>query len=240
MPVPGQMLRVNMKSFFCSLFVLALMGAISGCDKAKTIIDQMGSLRGTNTEKNRVWVRNDSHRDKLIVFVHGFNSSNTTAWGEFPSLIQKDDRFEDFNLVLYGYPTKICSSVNTVREEGKALASFLFDVFKSRGSSYNRFILVGHSMGGLVVMHALLNLQRDHFGVLSYQDLRFVTFGTPFMGVENTDLLPSFCTNKQTENMVVLNNELHELGQEWNQLFNQDPDPSVPISVGHFASLQLE
>lgn len=211
----------------------------TGCDKTKTIIDQLGSLRGTNTEKNRVWVRKDLHRDKLIVFVHGFNSSNATAWGEFPSLMQNDDRFEDFNILLYGYPTRICSSVDNIREEGDVLASFLNDTFEGNRPTYSRIILVGHSMGGLVVIKALLNLERDHFPVLPKQDLRVVTFGTPYMGVENTDLLPSFCANKQTEDMAVLNNGLHELGQEWNQRFNQEedtvgkPTPQVPLYTFH-------
>ena len=227
-----------MKNFLLPVLVVGLIIVTIACDKMRTIIDQLGSLRGANTENNRVWAREDSHRDKLIVFVHGFNSSNATAWGEFPSLMQKDERFEDFNLVLYGYPTK-CGSVDSIREEGSSLASFLNDILEGNRPNYSRIILVGHSMGGLVVMNALLNLERDHFPVLTKQDLRVVTFGTPYMGVENTDLLPPFCTNKQTENMVALNNGLHELGQEWNQRFNQElstvgkPTPQVPLYTFH-------
>ena len=136
-----------MKNFLLPVLVVGLIIVTIACEKMRTIIDQLGSLRGANTENNRVWAREDSHRDKLIVFVHGFNSSNATAWGEFPSLMQKDERFEDFNLVLYGYPTK-CGSVDSIREEGSSLASFLNDILEGNRPNYSRIILVGHSMGG--------------------------------------------------------------------------------------------
>lgn len=84
-------------------------------------------------------------------------------------------------------------------------------------------------------MHALLSLERDHFVILNEQDLRVLTFGTPYIGVENTELLPPFCKNKQTEDMAVLNDGLHELAREWTQRFNQKlntvgkPTPQVPL-----------
>ena len=128
-----------MKKFLPLVLVAGLMTVTIACDKMRTIIDQLGSLRSTNTENNRVWIRKDLHRDKLIVFVHGFNSSNATAWGEFPSLMLKDERFEDFDVVLYGYPTK-CGSVDSIREEGSSLASFLNDIFEGNRSNYSRII----------------------------------------------------------------------------------------------------
>ena len=215
-----------------TIVLLGLIGVASGCGK---IFDQLSSLRGTNTENDRVWIRNDLDRDKLIVFVHGFNSSNDAAWGQFPSLLKGDDDFKDFNIILFGYPTKICSSIDKIHEEGNLLASFLNDTFKGKSPNYRRIVLVGHSMGGLVIMRALLSLERDHFVILNEQDLRVLTFGTPYIGVENTELLPPFCKNKQTEDMAVLNDGLHELAREWTQRFNQElntvvkPTPQVPL-----------
>jgi hypothetical protein len=62
------------------------------------IIDQVSSLQGTTTEGDREYVREDIHNDKLIVFVHGFNSSNKIAWGKFPSLLLGDEEFKSFNI----------------------------------------------------------------------------------------------------------------------------------------------
>ena len=218
---PGALLlRGYRKNILLLLFVLGLVSVTAGCEKITIIAEQLDSLRGVNTEDLKVWVRKDSHRDKLIVFVHGFNSTNEAAWGKFPSLLKDDDRFKDFNIVLFGYPAKLCSSVNSIHLEGDVLASFLNDTFRSISPVYNRFVLVGHSMGGLVIMHALLNLERDHFEALNAKDLRFMTFGSPYMGVENTDLLPPFCKSRQTEDMQVLNGGLHELALNWNRRFN--------------------
>lgn len=230
-----RLLRVCLKLFLLPQFVLGLIVLTAGCAKMEQIINQLASLRGTNTENDRVWIRNDLDRDKLIVFVHGFNSSNDTAWGKFPSLLKDDAHFKDFNIVLFGYPTKICSSVDNIHEEGNFLASFLNDAFKGKNPNYRRIVLAGHSMGGLVIMHALLSLERDHFVILNEQDLRVLTFGTPYLGVENTELLPPFCENKQIEDMAVLNDGLHELAREWTQRFNQEvktagrPTPQVPL-----------
>lgn len=228
-------MRAYLKLFLLPLFVLGLIVVTAGCQKMKKIIDQFGSLGGTDTENYRVWIRKDLDRDKLIIFVHGFNSSNDTAWGQFPSLLKGDDDFKDFNILLFGYPTRICSSVDKIHEEGNFLASYLNDTFKGNSPNYRRIVLVGHSMGGLVIMRALLSLERDHFVILNEQDLRVLTFGTPYLGVENTELLPPFCKNKQTEDMAVLNDGLHELAREWTQRFNQEqntvvkPTPQVPL-----------
>jgi hypothetical protein len=79
-----RLLRACLKLFLLPQFVLGLIVLAAGCAKMEQIINQLASLRGTNTENARVWIRNNLDRDKLIVFVHGFNSSNDTAWGKFP------------------------------------------------------------------------------------------------------------------------------------------------------------
>ena len=209
-----------LKILLLPLFILGPLVVTAGCGRIETIGEQLDSLRGTNTEALTVWVRKDSHSDKLIVFVHGFDSTNETAWGQFPSLVKDDDHFRGFNIVLFGYPTKLCSSVNSIHVEGDVLASFLIDNFRNKSPSYNKFVLVGHSMGGLVIMNALLTLDRDHFEILNKKDIRFLTFGTPYIGVENTDLLPPFCKSKHVEDMRVLNDGLHQLAQDWTRRFN--------------------
>jgi pimeloyl-ACP methyl ester carboxylesterase len=182
----------------------------TGCATVEKIIDQVGSLRGTTTEGDREYPWVDVHNDKLIVFVHGFNSSKKTAWGKFPSLLHGDDELKDFNIVLYNYSTELCIATRSILEEGDLLASFLHDTIRGNRLKYQRVVLVGHGMGGLVIMRALLTLERDHPEVLDEHDFRVATFGTPYMGVENTGLLPPFCRNSQTEGLAVFNADLHE------------------------------
>ena len=145
-----------------------------------------------------------------------------------------DDELKDFNIVLSGYRTGLCIQTNSIREEGDLLASFLQATVRGNHQKYQRVVLVGHSMGGLVTMRALLTLERDHPDVLDEHDFRVATFGTPYMGVENTGLLPPFCGNKQTEGLALFNEDLYETTRKFAQGFNQGREgrritPSVPL-----------
>jgi pimeloyl-ACP methyl ester carboxylesterase/tetratricopeptide (TPR) repeat protein len=212
---------------------LSLFGLISGVGCSSTLFNQIDSLSGWRTEDLREWVRQDSSRDKLIVFVHGFNSSKGTAWGEFPALLLKDDDFNEFNIQLFGYPTDLCRNTDSIRIQGELLASFLTSQFKSSGPKYRQVDLVGHSMGGLVILNALLKLERDNIQLLRDQDVKVLTFGTPYYGLENTSLVP--CGNLQVKDMSVLNDALGDLAKEWEQRFNRNAasdrkdTPQIPL-----------
>ncbi|QPD04615.1 MAG: exported protein of unknown function [Candidatus Nitrospira kreftii] len=212
---------------------VSLFGLISAAGCTSTLFNQIDSLSGWRTEDLREWVRQDASRDKLIVFVHGFNSSKGTAWEEFPALLLKDDDFKEFNIQLFGYPTDLCRSTDSIRKQGELLASFLTSQFKSTQPKYRQVSLVGHSMGGLVILHALVKLERDNVQLLRDQDVKVLTFGTPYYGVENTVLAP--CKSLQVEDMTVLNDALGDLAKEWDQRFNKNiagdrkDTPQIPV-----------
>jgi hypothetical protein len=213
-----------------------LLTGIQGCDGKA--LEQAKSLKGERTEELRDDVRQDPGRHRLLVFVHGFNSGKDTAWGEFPRLIMNDSAFDDFNIHLFGYPTKGCRQADGIQERGAHLASFLQSVFTNTQWKYSQVVLVGHSMGGLVILEALLNMERDHLQLLREQDLKVLTFGTPYLGVLNTEVLTLFCDNRQVQDMEALNNKLHELKQNWTQRFNQSATdgrdtPQVPLYSFH-------
>jgi triacylglycerol esterase/lipase EstA (alpha/beta hydrolase family) len=145
--------------FAPAIVVLVLVAAV-GC--STRIFEQLGSLRGSKTEHLRDWVREDPQRHQLIVFVHGFNSNKDAAWGQFPTLLMDDT---DFNIHRFGYPTKVCGQLSDIQNQGDFLASFLKEILTGEQPRYRQVALVGHSMGGLVILHALLKLERDHFEV---------------------------------------------------------------------------
>lgn len=86
-------------------------------------------------------------------------------------------------------------------------------------------VVVGHSMGGLVILQSLLKLERDHLKILTDENLTVLTFGTPYLGVEKTDALELFCDNKQVNDMHLLNDTLGELGRDFSRRFNQLSGP---------------
>ncbi len=213
--------------------VICVLANMIGC--SGTIVDQIESLRGTRTEELRDQVRNDPERQSLLVFVHGFNSSKDSAWGRFPDLLMSDPDFADFNIHRFGYPTNRCRQVSDIRNQGEFLASYLSSILTGERPRYRQVVLVGHSMGGLVILHALLKLERDNYPMLKKTDLKVLTFGTPFLGVQNTDGLLLICPNRQVKDMTALNDTLGILGREWTQRFNQGSGlgmrdtPQVPL-----------
>ena len=229
-------LRACLNPLVLMIAAVALFG-VTGCSSA--LLGQADSLRGIETDRLRDWARNDPTRDKLVVFVHGFNSSKDGAWGAFPDLVKEDNHFKDFNIHRFGYPTKLCGQVSDIRNLGDHLASILLSIFKNPQQKYRQVVLVGHSMGGLVILEALMKLERDNLQLLKDQDLKVLTFGTPYYGVENAGILELFCENKQAKNMTVLNDKLGELSRDWTQRFNQKATPGgrdapyIPLYAFH-------
>ena len=226
----------NLRSRLPKVFVAAafLLG-LHGC----TNLSQVESLTGkSRTEAYRTWIREDPNAQRLLVFVHGFNSSKDLAWGQFPELVVHDSDFDGFNILLFGYPTKVCGEVNDLRRLGEFLGSFLKDEL----SKYKAVQMVGHSMGGLVIQHALLSIDGSRFAFLKDTAIEVQAFGTPFYGVEGADLLGLLCESRQSENMKVLNQELGRLQRDWAKRFNLYPempnDRDIPrISLQSFRGL---
>lgn len=189
---------------------------------------QLESLSGRSTEDLVSWLRHDTERKQLIIFVHGFNSDKASAWGKFPELVMTDKDFDDHNVLLFGYPTRVLYQVNDIQHQGEYLASHL----KEALSSHDSVTLVGHSMGGLVILNALLTLEQTDYLTLIDADLKVATFGTPYLGVEGTYLLPG---NKQADGMKVLSNELGRLNESWKHRFNRKgaigerETPTIPV-----------
>ena len=97
------------------------------------------------------------------------------------------------------------------------------EIFENKMPEYRRIVLVGHSMGGLVLAHALLDLELKHFILLREQDLKVLTFGTPYIGVENVaslEMLLPVCKNKQTEEMEAFKDSLYDLTRQLTLLYD--------------------
>lgn len=150
--------------------------------------------------------------------------------GRFPSLLMNDPDFTDFNLHSFGYPTSLTGQVSDLRDQGELLASFLRE---ETLPSYRSTVLVGHSIGGLVVLHALLSLDKHDPNLLLEADVKVLTFGTPFVGVQNAGTL-RVLGNAQAKDVEALNKHLHRLKKDWEQRFNRTAEPGqntpqVPI-----------
>lgn len=114
-------------------------------------------------EGTQAWLSYQPRR--LIFFVHGFGGDNAKTWLNFPALMLDDPRHARDDLIFLGYESR--------RQAAKASGGLLFqrsneflshpDRFKdsigrprSRDFSYEKIVLVGHSLGGAVIRHMIL------------------------------------------------------------------------------------
>jgi hypothetical protein len=88
-----------------------------------------------------------------IVFVHGLKGNFQETWGAFPELLRSDPDLPKMDVLLWGY--KSYAVLPTVKNP-KTIGTHLVSCMAAQISSNNNIQLVGHSMGGLVILEGLL------------------------------------------------------------------------------------
>ena len=203
--------------------LLTQLVVLTGCYEAKVLSDTFSSTREVPVTINRIWDIHEPNRRLLLVMVHGFNSSNDEAWGDFPRIIKSemDTAFSGFNVLRYGYGSAACRNEVAISDRGDGLRSFLSDELKN----YDGMIIVGHSLGDLVAMHGLIKLAKAHHPDLARIPVTVMTFGTPYSGVPGAELLGKIafvCTDKQAEAVTVFNRSLRDLKVDWESYFGNN------------------
>lgn len=102
---------------------------------------------------------------RCILFVHGFTGHPLKTWREFDRPIEAAGWWGASDLVFFGY----ASTQEEIRYTSETLVEFLHNFLPRRSAEvaclaaleppthdYKELVLVGHSQGGLVVRHAVL------------------------------------------------------------------------------------
>lgn len=106
---------------------------------------------------------------KLLLFVHGFNGSPYSTWDNFAGYIPTRQEFSGHDVIFYNYDSK---NVQTT-VSGITFCDFLHEITKvanpfekafrgtglqrSEDFRYEEIVLVGHSLGSIVLRHALIH-----------------------------------------------------------------------------------
>jgi pimeloyl-ACP methyl ester carboxylesterase len=93
----------------------------------------------------------------------------------FIPLLKEDQGFNEYEILPFGYPQQLCFQKNDMRDVGAHLKSTLVEDFFGHDTT----IFAAHSMGGLVVLHALLELDP---ALTSNKRLLVMSLGTPYYG----------------------------------------------------------
>lgn len=176
--------------------------------------------------------------NSAVVFVHGLFGHYSQTWGDFPFLLTQDSRLAHCDVVMWGYPSDLRvlqfaalpflgHRPPEVGSVAKALATDLCN--EEVAGSYGDLVLVGHSMGGLVILKMILDLL-----MLPNQDCRILPrlrhillYATPTDGVQ----LPQIArAHRQAKSIAMDSSLISTIRKEWTARVRtvRPSDPKVP------------
>jgi pimeloyl-ACP methyl ester carboxylesterase len=119
---------------------------------------------------------------EVVVFVHGLGGHFRDTWKKFPDLLDSDPDLPTMQILLAGYDATPAPWTNSIKSEGQRFVSNLRSLFIRD----EELFLVGHSMGGLVILHGLVQELIDtRAEVAPANAVRHVTlYASPVFGAE--------------------------------------------------------
>lgn len=151
---------------------------------------------------------------KKIILVHGLGGTANETWGNFPMFLEQDADLE-FGVVLYGYqsPHLFFGFWQRAPSLANIANGLLTDIAARCDLDKDEIILVGHSLGGLVVKKLLL-IMKDKQIVHKIRKICF--FDVPHDGsaYANVGKYLSF-RNRHLKSLCRDSSELDDLNDQW-------------------------
>lgn len=101
---------------------------------------------------------NPSTNHDVVIFVHGLGGKaygKRSTWGSFPKLVFEN--FEEIDVGMYSYRTLFRRAFGLRGVDLQTEAAVFSDALRLL-KEYKGFVLVGHSMGGLLCQAAVVNM----------------------------------------------------------------------------------
>lgn len=186
---------------------------------------------------------------KLVVLVHGLGADAETFWGSTREALTSHPDLENYDIKFWRYRTikrpipfwqKIPGlgwRYENIKQLGEHLWSDL-DYWYGKGQ-YSEIKLLGHSMGGLVVVAAIgyssihnRDNSNDYSLMRALQGIALV--GSPLKGARLADLLAfiySFGENSQVETLRSKSNTRQQIINDFVSLNNTDNRYKIPVQI---------
>jgi len=148
-----------------------------------------------------------ANNEMALVFVHGLLGDYQQTWGKFPELVLADSTFYQYDFLYWGYPTRLLPNqsrfmswvgrwfpgIGNRLPDIASLADALYTDLNNLeiGGSYKHIVLIGHSMGGLIIKKMIIRALCDspEKTELLNRIEHLVFFATPSDGVQLPALL---------------------------------------------------
>jgi triacylglycerol esterase/lipase EstA (alpha/beta hydrolase family) len=145
-----------------------------------------------------------------LVFVHGFYGGKNT-WGKFPELLKNTVECE---VALYGFDSSYLPFVGNSTSVHQLAEGLLSELKANKCFDVDDLILVGHSLGGLVIRQLLLNLELKS---VEHNITKVAFFGVPHDGSGFANLLSNLpfvrCNKLRALNKD--GNLIEQLNDQW-------------------------
>jgi tetratricopeptide (TPR) repeat protein len=163
--------------------------------------------------------------DSAILFVHGFTGDADETWDRFPFLLGAEGSLRDWDILSLGYHTSFLPGTRGIWSADPELPILSILLGTQLGmpplSDYPNLAVIAHSMGGLIVQHALI---ADT--ALGNRIRHVFLFGTPSAGLRKAAFVTSLLgllVGDQMRNMAAGGEYINQLRAGWTQDFGQNP-----------------
>lgn len=193
------------------------------------------------------WTKRENNVN-AVIFVHGLKGGQET-WSydektSFPSLLAADPQFSDrFDVGCFNYFTTFTStygvnkslfqrffkSRKSVRKNLpiSEIAELLRTEFEVNLDTYEKVIIVAHSMGGLIAKACILG----HLEERQATPVKgFISLAVPHAGAKIANIGSFLSSNLQLSDLSVLSDAVHKLSSDW--LHSTTPPPPTKYIYG--------
>lgn len=181
---------------------------------SKVVLGQLlKSVRGDN--RGVIIPFRSEGNNNIICFVHGFSGEPESTFNPMPDFIVKEKELSGWDVLSVGYSTDIMPNIGkgiwAASPDINKIARYLQTNLDILFEHYDRVALIGHSMGGLVIQRALLNMPDIH------KVSHVLFFGTPSAGLRKAWFFRWF--KNQVSDMDHEGAFIKELRTEWQNRF---------------------
>ena len=166
-------------------------------------------------------------RNRAVVFLHGYSGARDDTWDRFPGLLGA--QFHEADLFTLGYATTMLPDIVGIWSADPDLPILATMYRTELGiaplNSYEKLVLIAHSMGGLVVQRALADDPS-----LVKRVSHVLLFGTPSAGLRKAWWAQFW--KRQLRNMARGSDFITELRRDWTANFGAEPPFNLLVIAG--------